>query len=82
LVIFQAFFFLIVQSLLTISVPDPGKTELTYEMDSIPVRALPEDHGVDEHNIHGYGPARATVKDQPLSDAELDLTNRYFYASM
>ena len=51
-------------------------------MDSIPVRSLPEDHSVDENNIHAYGPARATVKDQPLSDAELDLTNRYFYASM
>jgi hypothetical protein len=51
-------------------------------MDSIPVRALPEDHSVDEHNIHAYGTARATVKDQPLSDAELDLTLKYFYASM
>jgi len=51
-------------------------------MDSIPVRALPEGHGVDEHNIHAYGTARATVKDQPLSDAELGLTNRYFFASM
>lgn len=51
-------------------------------MDSIPVRSLPQDHGVDENNLHAYGTARSTVKDQPLSHDEVELFNKYFYSSM
>lgn len=51
-------------------------------MDSIPVRSLPEDHSVDESNIHAFGPARSSIKEQPLSHDEVELFNKYFYSSM
>lgn len=51
-------------------------------MDSIPVRSLPQDHGVEENNLSGYGVARSTIKDQPLSHDEVEQFNKYFYSSM
>ena len=38
--------------------------------------------GKDEESISAMGPARATVKDTPLSKDELDKIDRYFHATM